>query len=153
MLIILTCSWEVSWIGKDAAQPDRVEGFLRAPLAAIIRLMSDRGAQLRWKGQFGANPNTPCQHCLWEETGALGASGIQGKNRKNYLLNIEGTHPQGVKYIRLRGHIHSPFLSQNELVLCFCRIRLALGQSQSTKTEHEWIINYAWYTRKNLTTC
>jgi hypothetical protein len=24
-LIILTCSWEQSWIGEDAAQPERIE--------------------------------------------------------------------------------------------------------------------------------
>jgi hypothetical protein len=40
--------------------------------------MSDQGAQLRLKGQFranpslGANPNQPCQHSLWEETGVPG---------------------------------------------------------------------------------
>ena len=34
--------------------------------------MSDHGAQLRWKGQLGANPNPPCQHSLWEETGVPG---------------------------------------------------------------------------------
>ena len=31
---------------EDAAQPDRVEGFLRAPLAATLCLMSDHGARL-----------------------------------------------------------------------------------------------------------
>ena len=31
--------------------------------------MSDHGAQLRWKDQLGANPNPPCQHSMWEETG------------------------------------------------------------------------------------
>ena len=71
-LIILTCSCKLSWIAKDAAQGDRVEGFLRAPLAATLWLMSDHGAQLRWKGQLGANPNPPCQHSLWEETGVPG---------------------------------------------------------------------------------
>jgi hypothetical protein len=44
-------------IAKDAAQPDRDEGLLMASLAAILWLMSDHGAHLRWKGQFGANPN------------------------------------------------------------------------------------------------
>jgi hypothetical protein len=47
---IPACSWELSWIAKDAAQPDRVEGLLRAPLAATLLLMSDHGALLRWKG-------------------------------------------------------------------------------------------------------
>jgi hypothetical protein len=56
VLIILICSW----VTKDAAQPDRVEGFLRAPMAATLWLMSDHGPQLRWKGQLGANPNPPC---------------------------------------------------------------------------------------------
>jgi hypothetical protein len=54
----LTCSYVLSWITKDATQPDRVEGFLRAPLAATLRLMSDHGAHLRRKGQFGAYPNS-----------------------------------------------------------------------------------------------
>jgi hypothetical protein len=63
---------ELSWITKDAAQPDRVEGFLRVPLAATLWLMSDHGAQLRLKGHLGNNPNSPCQHSLWEETGAPG---------------------------------------------------------------------------------
>jgi hypothetical protein len=27
VLIILTCRWELSWITKDAAQPDRVEAY------------------------------------------------------------------------------------------------------------------------------
>jgi hypothetical protein len=48
VLIILTCSWELSWITKDAAQPDRVEGFLKAPVAATLWLMSDHGAHLRY---------------------------------------------------------------------------------------------------------
>ena len=29
-----TCSWELSWIAKDTAQRDEVEGFLKAPTAA-----------------------------------------------------------------------------------------------------------------------
>jgi hypothetical protein len=29
----------------------------------------DHGAQLRWKGKLGANPNPPCQHSLWDKTG------------------------------------------------------------------------------------
>jgi hypothetical protein len=36
VLIILTCSWELSWKAKDAAQPDQVEGFLRGPLPATL---------------------------------------------------------------------------------------------------------------------
>jgi hypothetical protein len=58
--------WEwrdLSRITKDAAQPDRVKGFLRAPLEATLWLMSDHGAQLWWKGQ-GDNPNPPCQHSI-----------------------------------------------------------------------------------------
>jgi hypothetical protein len=68
MLISLTCSWELSWITKDAAQPDRVEGFLRAPLAATLWLMSNHGAQLRWKGQLGANtPTHPVNIPCWRK--------------------------------------------------------------------------------------
>ena len=68
-----TCTTEaffgcVNWITKDAAQPDPVEGFLRTPLTATLWLMSNHGAQLRWKNQLGANPNPPFQHSLWEET-------------------------------------------------------------------------------------
>jgi hypothetical protein len=57
-------------------QPDRVEGLLRAPL------MSDLGAQLRWKGEW-ANPNPSCQHSLWEETG------VRGENPR---LSVERFH-------------------------------------------------------------
>jgi hypothetical protein len=32
--------------------------------------MSD--LQQRWKGLLGTNPNPPCQHSLWEETGLPG---------------------------------------------------------------------------------
>jgi hypothetical protein len=72
LIIILACSWELSWITRDSARPDWVEGFLKAPLAATLWLMSDHGAQLRWKDQLGANPNPPCQHSLWEETAVPG---------------------------------------------------------------------------------
>jgi hypothetical protein len=55
-------------IAKNAAQANRnVEGLLKAPLAATLWLMFDRGAhELRWKGQFwtqttlGLIPNPPC---------------------------------------------------------------------------------------------
>jgi hypothetical protein len=43
----------IRWIAKGAAQPDLVEGFLRAPLPATLWLMSDHGAQLRWNGHLG----------------------------------------------------------------------------------------------------
>ena len=66
---VLTMILLVALRAKDAAQPDRVEGFLRAPLATTLRLVSDHRTQLRWKGQFGVYPNPPCQHSLWEETG------------------------------------------------------------------------------------
>ena len=36
-------------IAKDAAGPERVECFLRAPLPVTLWLMSDHGTQLRWK--------------------------------------------------------------------------------------------------------
>jgi hypothetical protein len=58
---------------KDAAQPDRVEGFLSAPiwqppydLCLIMELSYDGRVSL------GDNPNPPCQHSLWEETGVPG---------------------------------------------------------------------------------
>jgi hypothetical protein len=54
-------SWKVNWFTKDAAQPDPVKSLLGAPLAATLWLMSDHGAQLRWKGELGANPN-PVTH-------------------------------------------------------------------------------------------
>ncbi len=41
VLIVLTCSWELSWIAKDAAQRDRGEGFLKAPLAATSCLITE----------------------------------------------------------------------------------------------------------------
>jgi hypothetical protein len=53
--------WEwrdLSWITKDTAQPDRVEGFLRAPLAATLWLMSDHGTQLWWKSELEAKIST-----------------------------------------------------------------------------------------------
>ena len=57
----------------EGRSSDRVEGFLKAPLVATFWLMSDHGAQLRWKaGPLGVNPNPPCQHSLWEETGVPG---------------------------------------------------------------------------------
>ena len=55
VLIILICIWELSWITKDTAQRHRVEGSLRAHLAATLLIMSDKGAQLRWKGLTGIN--------------------------------------------------------------------------------------------------
>ena len=59
VLIILACSWELSWNVKGTAQPDRVEGLLRAPLTATLWLMSDHRAQLRWKSHSENNPNHP----------------------------------------------------------------------------------------------
>ncbi len=48
-----------------------VKGFLRAPSAATILLVFVRRAQLWSKGQLGQLILTPpCQHFLWEETGA-----------------------------------------------------------------------------------
>ena len=45
---------------KDAAQPNPVEGFLRAALTATW-LMSDHGAKIQWKDQLGGNLWTiPC---------------------------------------------------------------------------------------------
>jgi hypothetical protein len=60
----ISLTWKLS-IAKDAARPDRVEGFLRTPLVATLWLMSDHGTQLRWKGQVGGlnpthNVNFPC---------------------------------------------------------------------------------------------
>jgi hypothetical protein len=40
-------NWELSWITWDAAQPGRVEGFLRALLTAIIHDSSDHGARIQ----------------------------------------------------------------------------------------------------------
>jgi hypothetical protein len=59
MLIFLTWSWELIWSTKDAAQPDRVEGLLTAPLTVTLWLMSHHGSQLRWKGHSENNPNHP----------------------------------------------------------------------------------------------
>ena len=44
---------------------------IRVPEAATLCLddQFDHGAQPRWKGQFGAYPNSPCHHSSWEETG------------------------------------------------------------------------------------
>ena len=43
------CHPYLQLIAKVAAQPDRIEGFLRALLAATLGLVSAHGAQLRWK--------------------------------------------------------------------------------------------------------
>jgi hypothetical protein len=59
---------------KDAAQPDRVEGFPRAP--HLIRLMPGHVAELYGSSkrlftttvEEGINPNPPCQHSMWEKT-------------------------------------------------------------------------------------
>jgi hypothetical protein len=38
VVVILICRWELSWIVKDAAQPEWVEAFLRVLLAATLWL-------------------------------------------------------------------------------------------------------------------
>jgi hypothetical protein len=54
-------------IAKDATQSDPVERLSKGSSGS--HLMSDHGAQLRWKGQLGSNLTHPaCQHSLWEET-------------------------------------------------------------------------------------
>jgi hypothetical protein len=57
--------------GRSSTSESLVEG--RLCMAATLLLIFDHGAQPRCKkGQLGANPNPPCQHYLWEETGVPG---------------------------------------------------------------------------------
>ena len=51
----------------DAAQRDRVEGFLRAPLADTLSLMSDHGAHYGVKINSALIPNYSGLHSLWEQ--------------------------------------------------------------------------------------
>ena len=42
-------------------------------MAHDLCLMTEHSYSIvRWKGQLGANPNPPCQHSLWKETGVAG---------------------------------------------------------------------------------
>ena len=66
---VLTMILLVALRAKDAAQPDRVEGFLRAPLATTLDscLITEHSYGGRVSLVF--IPTQPCQHSLWEETG------------------------------------------------------------------------------------
>ena len=47
-------------ISEGGRCPDHSYSQLKAKLD-YEGLMSDHGTELRWKGQLGANPNSPCQ--------------------------------------------------------------------------------------------